>query len=163
MQGMKAVPGEQTQKVPPCGTAPRHRLQKRTMKTLTKIALALAIVLFATVLASHAGEWVNGYTRTDGTCVSGYYRNTPAPSYSTTPSYNSTPSYPAYSTGGSSGYVFRNPYAATPSVSVRGYTPSSGTYVAPYVRTAPNHTVTDNLTISESYRLPFYRSSSRVP
>ena len=119
MQGMKAVPGEQTQKVPPCGTAPRHRLQKRTMKTLTKIALALAIVLFATVLASHAGEWVNGYTRTDGTCVSGYYRNTPAPSYSTTPSYNSTPSYPAYSTGGSSGYVFRNPYAATPSVSVR--------------------------------------------
>ena len=113
------------------------------MKTLTKIALAL--VLFATALASRAGEWVNGYTRTDGTYVSGYYRNTPAPSYSTTPSYSSTPSY---STGGSSGYVYRNPYAATPSVSVRGYTPSSGTYVAPHVRTAPNHTVTDNL----SYR-----------
>ena len=116
------------------------------MKTLTKIALAL--VLFATVLASRAGEWVNGYTRTDGTYVSGYYRNTPAPSCSTTPSYSSTPGYYAYSTGGSSGYVYRNPYAAAPSVGVRGYTPSRGTYVAPYVRTAPNHTVTDNL----SYR-----------
>jgi len=115
------------------------------MKTLTKIALAL--VLFATVLASRA-EWVSGYTRTDGTHVSGYYRHTPAPSYSTTPSYRSTPSYPSYSTGGSSGYVYRNPYAATPSVSVPGYTRSSGTYVAPYVRTAPNYTVTDNL----SYR-----------
>ena len=68
MQGMKAVPGEQTQKVPPCGTAPRHRLQKRTMKTLTKIALVL--VLCATTLASHA-EWVNGYTRANGTSVSG--------------------------------------------------------------------------------------------
>ena len=47
------------------------------MKTLTKIALAL--VLLATAPASHAGEWVNGYTRTDGTY--GYYRNTPTPSY----------------------------------------------------------------------------------
>ena len=31
---------------------------------------------------------------------------------------------------------------------VRGYYRSSGTYVAPYVRTAPNSTITDNL----SYR-----------
>ena len=115
------------------------------MKTLTKIALAL--VLFATALASHAGEWVSGYTRTDGTYVSGYYRNTPAPSYSTTPSYRSTPGYSG-SASSSRDYVYRNPYAATPSVSVRGSTRSNGTYVAPHVRTAPNHTVTDNL----SYR-----------
>ena len=115
------------------------------MKTLTKIALAL--VLFATALASHAGEWVNGYTRADGTYVSGYYRNTPAPSYSTAPSYSSTPGYSG-SSSSSRDYVYRNPYAATPSVSVRGSTPSSGTYVAPHVRTAPNHTATDNL----SYR-----------
>ena len=88
------------------------------MKTLTKIALAL--VLFAAALASRAGEWVNGYTRTDGTYVSGYYRNTPAPSWSTTPSYSSTPGYSG-SFSSSRDYVYRNPYAATPSVSVRGY------------------------------------------
>ena len=50
--------------------------------------------------------------------------------------------------GYSSGYVYRNPYAAYPSVHVRGYYRSTGTYVAPHVRTAPNWTVTDNL----SYR-----------
>ena len=53
-----------------------------------------------------------------------------------------------HSSGYSSGYVYRNPYAAYPSVHVRGYYRSSGTYVAPYVRTAPNWTPTDNL----SYR-----------
>jgi len=48
----------------------------------------------------------------------------------------------------SSGYVYRNPYAAYPSIGVRGYYRSSGAYVMPYYRTAPNRTVTDNL----SYR-----------
>ena len=76
------------------------------MKTPAKIALAL--VLFATALAS----------RTDGTYVSGYYRNTPAPSWSTTPSYSSTPGYSGFSSS-SRDYVYRNPDAATPSVSVR--------------------------------------------
>ena len=123
------------------------------MKTLTKIALAL--VLLATTAASHA-QW-----------VSGYYRSAPAYSYSTTPGYRSTPSYPSYSSSSSSGssygyssggysgyssssrdYVYRNPYAASPSVSVRGYTRYDGGYVAPHVRTAPNYTRTDNL----SYR-----------
>ena len=80
------------------------------MKTLTKIALAL--VLFATALASHAGEWVNGYTRTDGTYVSGYYRNTPAPSYSTTPNYSATPGYSG-SSSSSRDYVYRNPNSAS--------------------------------------------------
>ena len=111
------------------------------MKTLTKIVLAL--VLFATVLASRA-QWVNGYTRTDGTYVSGHYRSTPSPSWSTLPTYRSTLSYP----GSSSGSVYRNPYAATPSVEVRGSYRSNGTYVAPHVRTPANRTVTDNL----SYR-----------
>ena len=45
-------------------------------------------------------------------------------------------------------YVYRNPYAAIPSVSVHDYLRRDGTYVAPYVRTAPNWTETDNL----SYR-----------
>jgi hypothetical protein len=40
--------------------------------------------------------------------------------------------------GSSSGYVYRNPYAAYPSVHVRGYYRSTGTYVAPHVRTGPN-------------------------
>ena len=44
------------------------------MKTLTKIALAL--VLLATAASSRA-DWVNGYTRANGTYVSPYYR-TPA-------------------------------------------------------------------------------------
>ena len=117
------------------------------MKTLTKIVLAL--VLFATALAARA-EWVSGYTRTDGTYVSGHYRNSPGSSWSTMPTYRYTPSYPGYSSGGAtlgggSGYVYRNPYAATPSVEVRGSYRSNGTYVAPHVRTPANRTVTDNL------------------
>ena len=123
------------------GTAEKPSNKNTTMKTLTKIALAL--VLFATALAARA-EWVNGYTRTDGTYVSGHYRNTPGSSYTTMPTYRATPSYP----GSSSGSVYRNPYAATPSVEVRGSYRSNGTYVAPHVRTPANRTVTDNL----SYR-----------
>jgi hypothetical protein len=36
-------------------------------------------------------------------------------------------------------------HAAYPSVNVHGYYRSTGTYVAPHVRTAPNGIVTDNL------------------
>ena len=45
-------------------------------------------------------------------------------------------------------YVYRNPYAAYPSVHVNGYTRADGTTVLPYYRTPPNNTLTDNL----SYR-----------
>lgn len=50
--------------------------------------------------------------------------------------------------GGSSrsGYVYRNPYAAHPSVSVRGYSKNSGTFVPPHVHTPANDSTTDNLT-----------------
>lgn len=48
----------------------------------------------------------------------------------------------------SSGYTYRNPYAAYPSVSVQGYTRSTGTFVMPHNRTPANNTLTDNL----SYR-----------
>ena len=134
------------------------------MKTLTKIALAIA--LFATAAASHA-QWVNGYSRANGTYVSGHYRSTPGYSYSTSPSYSYTPSYPTHRSSSSFGssytspgrsssgyssssrdYVYRNPYAASPYVNVRGYSRHDGTFVAPHVRTSPNDTVTDNL----SYR-----------
>ena len=101
------------------------------MKTLTK--LALAAMMLITTLTAQAG-WVSGHYRSSGTYVAPYYRSD---SVSV-----------GYSYGSSSGYVYRNPYAAYPSVHVRGYYRSTGTYVAPHVRTAPNGTVTDNL----SYR-----------
>ena len=129
------------------------------MKILTKLALAAAL-LTSTVAAQ--ADWVQGHFRANGTYVAPYYR-TPANgnpfdnlSYSrsvTLPSYGGHAVTPRTLPGigrssGNSGYVYRNPFAATPSVSVRGYTRSNGTYVAPHVRTRANHTVTDNL----SYR-----------
>ena len=101
------------------------------MKTLTKFALAAMMLI--TTLTAQAG-WVSGHYRSSGTYVAPYYRSS---SGSVGRSY-----------GSSSSYIYRNPYAASPSVSVGGYYRSSGTYVAPYVRTAPNWTRTDNL----SYR-----------
>lgn len=50
--------------------------------------------------------------------------------------------------GRASGYSYRNPYAASPSVGVRGYMKSSGTVVMPHYRTPGNYKITDNL----SYR-----------
>ena len=101
------------------------------MKILTKFALATMMLI--TTLTAQAG-WVSGHYRSSGTYAAPYYRSD---SGSVGRSY-----------GSSSGYVYRNPYAAHPSVHVRGYYRSTGTYVAPHVRTAPNGTVTDNL----SYR-----------
>lgn len=56
--------------------------------------------------------------------------------------------YGSSGSGSRSGYVSRNPYAAHPSVHVRDYTRSSGTYVERHVRTPANDTLKDNL----SYR-----------
>ena len=103
------------------------------MKILHRIALTAVILL--TGFTAQAG-WVTGHLRSNGTYVAPYYRA----------DYGSLGHISTY--GYSSGYIYRNPYAAFPSVHVRGYYRSSGTYVAPYVRTAPNWTVTDNL----SYR-----------
>jgi hypothetical protein len=101
------------------------------MKALIKFALAA--VMLITTLTAQAG-WVSGHYRSNGTYVAPYYR--------------SDSGSVGHSCGSSSGYVYRNPYAAYPSVNVRGYYRSTGTYVAPHVRTAPNWTVRDNL----SYR-----------
>ena len=103
------------------------------MKSLIK--LTLAAVLFVTTFAAQAGP-VRGYSRSNGTYVAPHYRS----------SSGSLGGYSGYSA--SRDYVYRNPYAASPSLSVSGYYRSSGTYVAPYVRTSPNRTPTDNL----SYR-----------
>ena len=51
--------------------ATENKQQNINMKTLTK--LALAALLLATTFAANAG-WVNGYSRNDGSYVSGYYR-----------------------------------------------------------------------------------------
>ena len=93
------------------------------MKTLMK--LVLATVILCSTFAAQAGP-VSGYFRSNGTYVAPYSRS----------DYGSL--------GGassSSGYAYRNPYAAYPSVSVSGYYRSTGTYVAPHVRTAPNSPV----------------------
>src|ERR1035437_7389119 len=117
------------------GTQDRpSRKESKIMKILTKFALA-AVMLITTLTAQAGG--VSGYYRSSGTYVAPYYRSD---SGSVGRSY-----------GSSSGYVYRNPYAAYPSVSMRGYYRSTGTYVAPHVRTAPNVTVTDNLSRSEEH------------
>ncbi len=138
------------------------------MKILTKLALASVILIAAT---SAQAEWVSGHFRSSGTYVAPYYR-TPANgipydnlSYRGYPSQQ--PGYVAprsWSFGSDLNqprtmpnnrlsspnhtYSYRNPFAASPSVSVRGYYRSSGTYVEPHFRTSPNWTITDNL----SYR-----------
>lgn len=89
------------------------------MKTLNKLALA-AVILCAT-FATQAASGRSGY---------------------------SSSSYGLSGSSRSSGYVYRNPYAAYPSVRVSGFEKSSGTTVLPYVRTPANSTTTDNL----SYR-----------
>ena len=65
------------------GTAEKLSNKNTTMKTLTKIALSL--VLLATAASSRA-DWVDGYTRVNGTYVSGHARtaanNTPYDNYS---------------------------------------------------------------------------------
>ena len=90
--------------------------------------LTLAAFAAATAVSAHAATG-SGCFRSSGTYVAPLYR----------PSAGSLGSSP------SSGYVYRNPYAATPSVSVGSYTKSSGTVVAPHVRTPANTTPTDNL------------------
>jgi hypothetical protein len=111
------------------------------MKTLTKFALAAAMLI--TTLTAQAGG-VRGYYRSSGTYVAPHYRA----------DYGSV----GRSYGYSSGYVYRNPYAAYPSVHVSGYYRSSGTYVAPHVRTVPNWTATDNLSYRSygTIRVPRY-------
>jgi hypothetical protein len=99
------------------------------MKTLTK--LALAALMLTSALAANAG-WVNGYSRNDGTYVSGHYRS----------------DFGSFGGSSSRDFAYRNPYAAYPSVSVDNYYRSSGSYVPSHVRTSPNWTETDNL----SYR-----------
>ena len=109
------------------------------MKTLTK--LALAAVLLTTAVAAQAGP-VRGYTRSNGTYVAPHYRS----------------DYGSLSGGSGSSHVYRNPYAASPSVGVRSYLKTDGTYVLPHYRTPANDTVTDNLNYrgDGTIRLPRY-------
>ena len=73
------------------------------MKAL--IRFALAAMMLITTLTAQAG-WVSGHYRSNGTYVAPYYRS----------DSGST----EHSCGSSSGYVYRNPYAAYPSVHVNG-------------------------------------------
>ena len=93
------------------------------MKLLTKLTLAV-LVLTSAITAQ--AQSVRGYARSYGTYVAPYRSGSLGGGYS-------------------SGYVYRNPYAASPSVHVQGYYRRSGTLVAPHYRTLPNYTRTDNL------------------
>lgn len=104
-----------------------NKQQTKNMKTLTK--LALSAVILTTAVATQAGT-VRGYTRSNGTYVAPHYRSD---------------SGSLGSGSSSSSYVYRNPYAANPSVSVGGYYRNDGVTVLPYNRTPANNTVTDNL------------------
>ena len=88
------------------------------MKTLIKFALAA--VMLITSLTAQAG-WVSGYYHSNGTYVAPHYRS----------DYGSLGRSYGYSSSYSSGYVYRNPYAAYPSVNVRGYYRSYGTIRVP--------------------------------
>ncbi len=99
------------------------------MKILIK--LILAAVLLATGLNTEARGGGGGHSR-GGSSGAGGYRS----------------SHSSSSHGASSTYVYRNPYAAYPSVKVRGYRKTDGTTVQPYVRPPANDTLKDNL----SYR-----------
>ena len=109
------------------------------MKTLTKLALAATIL--CSVFAAQAGS-VRGYYRSNGTYVAPHYRS----------------DYGSLGGGSSSRYVYRNPYAASPSVGVRSYFKTDGTFVLPHYRTPANNTVTDNLNYRGygTIRLPGY-------
>ena len=116
------------------------------MKILSKLALT---ALFLTTTVAAQADWVSGHFRSNGTYVAPYYRS----------GGGSAGGYSGYS-GSSRDYVYRNPYAAYPSVHVHGYYRSSGTYVEPHVRTAPNWTRTDNLSYRGygTIRVPRYTS-----
>ena len=102
------------------------------MNTFAKFSLVTAII--ASALATQAGG-VSGYVRSNGTYVAPYVRST----------ISSGSVDCASGAAAGSGYVYRNPYAAHPSVSVHEYTRENGTIVHPYQRTPANDTPTDNL------------------
>jgi len=113
--------------------------KNKNMKTLATFILGIALV--SAITSAQAGG-VRGYSRSNGTYVS--------------PSYRS--SFRSVGSSSSSEYVYRNPYAAYPSVSVRSYTKTDGTFVMPHYRTPANWTVQDNLNYRGygTFRLPRY-------
>lgn len=95
-----------------------------------KIALTTAILVVAFFIAEPAfAGWVNGYTRSDGTYVSGYYRSSP-------------------STSSSSSYSL--PSSSPGKVKVEGYYRKDGTYVRPHYRSAPDSYKWNNYGPSQS-------------
>lgn len=104
------------------------------MKIIIKLIVAATIIV--TSFTARAGS-VSGYYRSNGRFVAPYYRW----------DFGSLGGhFTQYGAGRD--YVYRNPYAAVPSVHVGGYTRADGVTVLPYYRTRPNNTLTDNL----SYR-----------
>jgi hypothetical protein len=112
------------------------KTKTKIMKTLIKFVLAAAIMVAG--FAAQA-DWVSGHFRDHGTyCMS---RRIVAP-------IMVHQAAPPVATVRVASTAIRNPYAAYPSVSVRGYFRGNDPFVWPHVRTTPHWTVTDNL----SYR-----------
>ena len=88
-----------------------------------KFKLLLTAALLATTLAAEARGGGRGSHSTGGSHSRSSYSSSSA----------------------RSGYTYRNPYAASPSVRVQGYYRSTGTIVMPHSRTPANNTITDNL------------------
>lgn len=129
MQGMKALPGEQTQRVPPCGTAPRHR--PRLPRRMGKRLHSRQRHLRERLLPQHSRPLLVHHAE--------------LPFHAQLPQLLDRRKFRLR---------LSQPLRGGPSVGVRGSTRSNGTYVSPHVRTAPNHTVTDNLS---------YRGYGKVP
>jgi hypothetical protein len=114
------------------GTTKPPRQQINTMNSFAKLSLVATVLCSA--LIAEAGN-VRGYYRSNGTYVAPHYRS----------DSGSFGNYGVGTSSGGTGYVYRNPYAAYPSVKVREYTRDDGTMVLPHRRTPANDRLEDNL------------------
>jgi hypothetical protein len=102
------------------------------MNSFAKLSLVATVLCSALIV--EAGN-VRGYVRSNGTYVAPHYRS----------DSGSFGNYGVGTSSGGTGYVYRNPYAAYPSVKVREYTRDDGTMVLPHRRTPANDRLEDNL------------------
>ena len=136
------------------GATLQPQKQIRIMKTLAIVTLGLSLLA---VVSPAQAEFVQGYFRSDGTYVAGYYRtsanSTPYDNLSyrmPTPTRVASlpaiaPSHPAETRPAILPYVPTTVISPSPVTSVNGYFRSNGTYVAPYLRSAANSSPYDNL------------------
>lgn len=130
--------------------------KKGLLLYLSFMLLALPLLLLAPVQAD-ACTWVNGYTRKDGTHVSGYWRGCGSSSGGSSSSTSSSSSTTSTTTQGQyygvssivnlyHGTNFAGTADTSKLVYVKGYYRQDGTYVRPHYRTHANSYLLDNFT-----------------